>query len=61
MRPRVSKVRDGSAISLASMTDAGDFYRGLIPVIEEDAVVATPETEAGFRRLEFLNITGAVG
>ena len=43
------------------MADAGDFYRGLVPVIEEDAVGATAETESGFRRLEFFHIAGAVG
>ena len=53
--------RVDSAISLASMADAGDFYRGLVPVIEEDAVGATAETESGFRRLEFFHIAGAVG
>ena len=51
---------DDSAISLASMADAGDFYRALVPMIEEDAVVATAETGAGFRRLEFFHIAGAV-
>ena len=40
------ELRDDSAISLASMADASDFCRGLAPVIEEDAVVATAETEA---------------
>jgi len=38
------------------MADAADFYRDLVPVIEEDAVVATAETESGFRRLEFFHI-----
>ena len=42
------------------MANAGDFY-GLIPVIEENAVIAATETEAGFRRLEFFHIAGAVG
>jgi len=43
--------RDDSAISLASMSDAGNTYCGRDLVIEEDAVVATAETEAGLRRL----------
>ena len=54
------RTRDDSAISLASVADAYDFYRGLVPVIEEGAVVATAEPEAGFRRLESFHITGAV-
>jgi hypothetical protein len=35
------------------MADAGDFYGGLVPVIEENAVVATAKTETGFQWLEF--------
>ena len=42
-----------SAISLASMPYASDFYGGLVPVIEEDTVVTAAETEAGFWRFEF--------
>jgi hypothetical protein len=55
------ELRDDSAISLASMADARDFYGGLVTVIEEDAVVSTAETETGFRRLESFHIAGAVG
>jgi hypothetical protein len=43
------------------MADAGDFYGGLFSVIKEDAVVATAETKAGFRRFEFFHIAGAIG
>ena len=50
-----------SAISLASMPDASDFYGDRVPEIEEDPVVATAETKAGLRQLEFLHIAGAVG
>ena len=53
--------RDYSAIRLASMAHSDDFDRGLVPVIEEDTVVTTTKTEADFRPLEFLHITGAVG
>ena len=53
--------RDDSAVSLASMADAGDLYRGLVPVIEEDAIIATAETKAGFRRFELFHIASAVG
>jgi hypothetical protein len=42
------------------LADPGDFYRGLVPLIEEDSVVATAETKAGFRRFEFSYIAGAV-
>ena len=41
------------------MSDTRDVYRGLVRLIEEDAVVATAETKAGFRRFEFLHIAGA--
>jgi hypothetical protein len=50
-----------SAISLASMADTRDFYCGLVPVIEEHAIIATAETKAGFRRLELFHIASAVG
>jgi hypothetical protein len=43
------------------MADAGDFYSELVPVIEEDAVVAAAETKAGFRRFELFHVAGAVG
>ena len=43
------------------MADAGDFYGGLVPLIEENPVVATAETKAGFRRLEFFQIATALG
>lgn len=56
-----AEARVDSAISLASMADAGDFYGGLFSVIKEDAVVATAETKAGFRRFEFFHIAGAIG
>jgi hypothetical protein len=55
------EVRIDSAVSLASMADAGDFYGGLVPVVEEDAIIATAETKAGFRRLELFHIASAVG
>ena len=42
------------------MANAGDFYRGLVPVVEEDSVIATAETKAGLRRFEFFHIAGAV-
>ena len=54
------ELRADSAVSVASMAVAGDFYRGLVPLIEEDAVVATAETKAGFRRFEFFHIAGAL-
>jgi hypothetical protein len=38
------------------MANAGDFYYGLIPVIEEHAVVAATETKTCFRRLEFFTL-----
>jgi hypothetical protein len=54
-------MRVDSAISLAPMADAGDVYRGLVPLVEEDSVIAAAETKAGFRRFEFFHIAGAVG
>ncbi len=49
------------AVSLAPMTDAIDLYCGLVPVIEEDAIIATAEPKNGFRRFELLHIAGAFG
>jgi len=43
------------------MPDAGDFYRGLVPLVEEDSVVATAEAKAGLRRFKFFHIASAVG
>ena len=48
-----AELRVDSAISFASMADAGDFYGGLTPVIEEDTVIASAETETDLRRFEF--------
>ncbi|HUA18517.1 MAG TPA: hypothetical protein VMB25_07220 [Bryobacteraceae bacterium] len=43
------------------MADAGDFNGGLTPVIEEDTVIATAETETDLRRFEFFHIACAAG
>lgn len=47
------ELRVDSAISLASMADAGDFYRGLVPVIEEDSVVLQRRRKPVFGGLSF--------
>jgi len=42
-----------SAVGFAAIANGGDVDRVLVPLIEEDPVVAAAETEAGERRFEF--------
>jgi len=50
-----------SAVGFAAIADGGDCDSVLVPLIEENAVVATAEAEAGERRFEFLHVAGVVG
>lgn len=51
----------GLAVGLAAVADGGDRDGVFVWEIEEDAVVATAEPEAGERRLELFYVAGAVG
>src|SRR5271156_3214735 len=53
-------VRSRSAVGFAAVADGGDRDGVLVFEIEEHAVVATTETEAGKRRFELLHVAGAV-
>src|SRR5271170_1014337 len=58
---RSRAVRSRSAVGFAAIADGGDRDDVLVLEIEEHAVVAAAETEAGARRLELFHIAGAVG
>ena len=58
---RSRAVRSCSAVGFAAVANGGNVDGVLVPLIEEHAVVATAETEAGERRFELLYVAGAVG
>src|ERR1700722_13035594 len=56
----VRRLSEHLAVRFAAIADGGNVDGVLAPLIEEHAVVAAAEPEAGERRFEFLHIAGAV-
>ena len=50
-----------SAVGFAAIANGGNVDGVLVPLIEEHAVVAAAEAEAGERRFEILHVAGVVG